>query len=149
MTYKCLECGHIFEEGEEATWEEDRGEYWGTPCTETVCGCPLCKGDYEETTPCLICGSEHLHDEMTGDICESCLTYADDFDTCIEIGEKERENVKINSLLATFFEPCEIDDILAQYIEDYHLQDEAIQRFIKSDEGWFGEQLAELIKNRT
>ena len=48
MLYKCAECEHIFEEGEEAVWYEDRGEYWGRPCRERMKGCPMCHGVYEE-----------------------------------------------------------------------------------------------------
>jgi hypothetical protein len=48
MMFKCTECGYIFEEGEEAVWYEDRGEYWGVPCRERMTGCPVCHGDYEE-----------------------------------------------------------------------------------------------------
>lgn len=44
--YICIDCGREFDDPE--VWEEDRGEFWGTPCTETVYGCPYCHGDYEE-----------------------------------------------------------------------------------------------------
>ena len=56
MTYKCLECGHIFEEGEEGHYFEN-GECWGAPYSQKIYCCPLCKGDYDVTTPCEICGS--------------------------------------------------------------------------------------------
>ena len=72
MTYMCIECGHIFEEGEEAVWEESRGEYWGTPCTETVSGCPKCKGDYQEAFECARCGEWFFEDELNDGYCESC-----------------------------------------------------------------------------
>lgn len=44
--YKCLDCGEIFEEP--TSWYEDRGEFWGAPCSEKIWGCPLCHGSYEE-----------------------------------------------------------------------------------------------------
>lgn len=44
--YKCFDCGYEFDEP--ITWQESRGEFWGAPCYETVCGCPNCKGEYEE-----------------------------------------------------------------------------------------------------
>ena len=40
--YKCTECGCIFDEEDVATWEEDMGEFWGAPCTQTMSGCPRC-----------------------------------------------------------------------------------------------------------
>lgn len=70
--YKCVECGHLFEEGEEAKWSEDRGECWGAPCYQEMSGCPACEGAYEEAYPCKMCGS---YEDVT-DIkyCEECIT---------------------------------------------------------------------------
>ena len=51
----CLDCGHVFNEDELASWEEGRGEYWGEPCSEEVSGCPQCKGDYAKTYRCNSC----------------------------------------------------------------------------------------------
>lgn len=65
--YKCLECGHLFEEGEQARWEESRGEFWGSPCSESMSGCPICKGYYEEAVKCKICG-RWVEDEY----CDDC-----------------------------------------------------------------------------
>lgn len=76
----CLDCGYIFDEDEVAVWHEGRGEYWGTPCSETVSGCPRCQGDYVETYQCAVCG-EWITDTYiklnTGDrICDQCyVTY--------------------------------------------------------------------------
>lgn len=78
MAFKCLECGHIFEDGEEARWTEAHGEQFS--------GCPLCRGEYEETKPCKHCGSEKLDDELYEGWCEDCLreqiTYDTFFDYC-------------------------------------------------------------------
>ena len=68
--YRCEQCGHLFEEGEQAKWQEDRGEFWGAPCTETVTGCPICKGDYVDIEPCKICGS-YNHDYKE-EFCDEC-----------------------------------------------------------------------------
>lgn len=38
--YICCDCDCKFEEM--GSWEEDRGEFWGTPCKETMYGCPIC-----------------------------------------------------------------------------------------------------------
>lgn len=70
--YKCVDCGHLFEDGEEAVWDEPRGEYWGWSCTESVCGCPVCHGDYEEASECKECGEWHFSDELTDGLCEKC-----------------------------------------------------------------------------
>ena len=45
--YKCTECGNLFEEGEQAAWEETHG--LDSPPYEKFSGCPVCKGGYEES----------------------------------------------------------------------------------------------------
>ena len=42
--FKCWDCGKYFNEYEEV--REDRGEFWGIPCFETVAYCPYCGGDF-------------------------------------------------------------------------------------------------------
>ena len=74
--YKCVECGAIFEEP--ATWEEDRGEFWGVSCSETMSGCPECHGDYEEAFECKECGEYFFEDELYDGLCESCQEGEDD-----------------------------------------------------------------------
>ena len=68
--YKCVDCETVFEEP--ATWEEDRGEFWGVPCTEKVSGCPKCKGDYDEVFQCQRCEEWCFEDELTDGFCEIC-----------------------------------------------------------------------------
>lgn len=46
--YRCCECGHVFEEDELVAVEEEMGEFWGRPCTQTWYYSPCCKDDYEE-----------------------------------------------------------------------------------------------------
>ena len=57
---KCKECGHLFEDGEQARWTEVHGEVWES--------CPICKGSFEEIEPCKICGSYSSGEEY----CEDC-----------------------------------------------------------------------------
>lgn len=76
--YKCVECANLFEEGEQAVWHEDRGEYWGVPCQERVTGCPVCKGDYDEVFMCENCGEWHFSDELTDGLCEACTEVKND-----------------------------------------------------------------------
>lgn len=61
--YRCDECGHLFEEGEELQYTESWGEH--------VKACPLCRGTYSEATECLICGS--YEKEPTEEYCERCV----------------------------------------------------------------------------
>lgn len=149
MWYKCLDCGHIFEEGEEKKWQECVGEFWGTPTYQTYSGCPLCRGDFEETIPCDICGSEHLENELIGGVCEECIEECRyDINTCYEIGKNDDEPIKINLFLATLFDKEEIEEILLNVL----LQREKILgkvdclKFINADKSWFAEILAEEVK---
>ena len=66
--YKCTECGHLFEEGEQATWEETHG--LDSPPYEKWSGCPVCKGGYEEVHQCKKCGDWHTDDELYEGWCE-------------------------------------------------------------------------------
>lgn len=147
MAYKCLDCGHIFEEGEQARWSESRGEYWGTHCSEHMSGCPLCKGEYEETVQCAVCGSEHLEDELNGCVCDECIDeYRKDFNSCYELSIGETTEIKINSLLASLFDVSDIEQILKEYIRE-RWQDVSCDKFIDEDKSWFGEKIAEEVKN--
>ena len=146
MSYKCLECGHIFEEGEQARRRERRGEFWGAPCLEEMSGCPLCHGDYEKTKPCKICGSEHLEDELNGGVCDECIDeYRKNFDACYELSIGETTKIEINSLLASLFEVSDIEQILKDHVRDkWH--DVDCSPFIDKDILWFGEKLAKEVK---
>lgn len=146
MAYKCLNCGHIFEEGEQACWNESRGEFWGSPCSEEMSGCPLCNGAYEKTTPCKICGSEHLEDELNGGVCNECIDeYRKNFDACYKLSIGKTTKIEINSLLASLFEVSDIEQILKEYIID-RWHDVDCSQFIDEDISWFGEKLAEEVK---
>lgn len=47
MSFKCFECGSIFDEPRAV--EESRGEFWGVPVSETMYYCPCCgSDDYDE-----------------------------------------------------------------------------------------------------
>lgn len=62
MNYRCDECGHIFEQGEEKITIQPHGE--------EMSECPLCGGSYEEVQECEICGEPLNNDERK--FCSSC-----------------------------------------------------------------------------
>lgn len=146
MAYKCYECGNIFEESEQAVWEERHG--LDTPPYEKWSGCPLCKGAYEETTRCEICGSEHLEDELNGGVCDECIEeYRYDVDMCYKIGECDTDAVELNCFLASIFDKEEIEEILLKELKEaqkYRQID--CEKFIESDRDWFAERLAEEVR---
>lgn len=145
MFYKCLDCGHIFEEGEQSYWQESRGEYWGFPCFEEMVGCPLCRGSYEKTVKCDVCGSEHLNDELNGGVCKDCIDdYRKNFDVCCAVSIEETSAVEINALLSSLFDPSDIEQILKEHIRT-NMPDVDCSVFIDRDADWFGERLAEEV----
>lgn len=146
MAYKCVECGHIFEEGEQARWEESRGEFWGMPSYETLSGCPICKGDYEETVRCSVCKSEHFEDELNGGVCDECIDeYRKNFDACYKLSLGETQEIRINELLASLFTVQDIEEILVEHIHT-KWKDVDCSAFIDMDKEWFGEKIAEEVR---
>jgi hypothetical protein len=145
MAFKCLECGHIFEDGEQVVWRETHG--LDTPPYESFSGCPLCKGAYEETRRCKICGGEFLEEELNGDlICDECIDqYREDFDTCYKIAKQDQQEVKINGLLAALFDAREIEIILLEIIKKDNSKVDC-SNYIERNKNWFVEKLVEEVK---
>lgn len=147
---KCLECGHIFEDGEQRKWKEQIGEFWGQPVYETLIGCPNCGGAYDETKACAVCGSEQLECDLYGGICVDCLKkYKNDLDTCLKLGAIDKEEIKINSLLVTMFTQAEIEEILIRELKEAEkIAPVDCSSFVYDDLEWFGESLRkEVLKN--
>lgn len=152
MAYKCLECGHIFEEGEEARWSEERGEFWGTSCSEEMIGCPLCKGEYEETAQCAVCGSHHLENELNCGVCDECIDeYKYDIDMCFAIGSQDADTIELNCFLASIYSREEIEHILFEtlkekqkYMKEFVQKD--CEKFVEDNRSWFAETLVEEVK---
>lgn len=63
MMFKCLECNHLFEEGEQREWIEPHGEH--------LSGCPICGGAYTQAKPCPLC-MEYEEVEEVG-ACKACI----------------------------------------------------------------------------
>ena len=146
MAYRCLECGHIFEEGEQARWKEHHPYGMGY-AAEKFSGSPICKGSYEETKQCKICGGEFLEDELNGGlVCDDCVEeYKRDLKTCYKIAETaSKEKIKINPLLVSAFDITEIEEILYQQLKSVGNNND-FSAFINVDKDWFAEKLAEEV----
>ena len=148
MSYICLDCGHIFEEGEQITFQENMGEHFGEKVYKKIAGCPICGGEYEESTPCSICGSEHLEEELSGGVCDECIDeYKYNIDMCYKIGSNDTDKVELNCFLASMFDKGEIEDILFEELakaNKYNAVD--CIDFINSDRYWFAEKLLEELE---
>ena len=144
--YRCKECGNLFEEGEQATWQESRGEFWGNPCTENMSGCPLCKGNYEETSKCICCGNENfLEEELENGVCNECIEkHTKDFDFCIKAGEEARENVKINGAVLSIWSADEINEILIEELKK--IKNISFEKFVQEDKFWFAEMIEKEVQ---
>lgn len=151
MSYICLDCGHIFEDGEQSTWSESRGEFWGYNCSELVSGCPICGGDYEESVSCKICGSQHLEDDLNGELCDDCIDkYQNDINMCFKVGANDTDKVELNCFLASMFDKQEIEEILFSELKEKEKYTKIdCGKFINSDRSWFAEViLNELEKEK-
>lgn len=152
MAYKCLECGHIFEEGEQAELEEKYG--LDTPPYEKWSGCPLCRGDYEEAVKCECCGAEFLEEELTDGVCEDCLeqekdTYRYNPQKCYELSKDETAKVEINYFLSCMFTERQIEEILLLNIRKASaLMPIDCSAFMDADKSWFEERIIEGVKKR-
>lgn len=140
MAYKCLDCGHIFDGDEIYSWYESHGE--------TMSGCPTCGGDYEEMIQCEICGDEYLEGELCGGVCSNCIDdYRNNFEICYSVSIGETEGVEINALLASLFDPSDIEQILKEYIRN-RMGEVDCGAFIDGDPDWFGERLAKEVNKK-
>lgn len=99
--YKCTDCGHIFEEGEQAISREAHDEIPGG-FHEDFAVCPICGGDFEETRSCKKCGGAFLDDELIGGYyCEDCLRKAltaDSFTSFGEYADKHMEESEVHTV---------------------------------------------------
>ena len=107
MMYRCCECGHLFEEGEQAVWYENQGECHGVTAMERFSGCPICKGDYEEAHQCQECGDWHSEDELYEGWCEKCLRETINYDTFFEYCEANKDEQYLDTFVMYYILNCE------------------------------------------
>jgi hypothetical protein len=149
--YKCLECGHIFED-EEAKKVEEHHPYGMGYATETFFCCPLCNGSYEETKKCKNCGGEFLEDELKDGFCEDCIEeikdeYRYNPQKCYEISKDETAKVEINYFLSCMFTEKQIEEILLLNIRKASaLMPIDCSAFMNADSSWFEDRIIEEVK---
>lgn len=116
MMFKCCECGHLFEEGEQAVWEEKHGFIDGP--FEKWSGCPLCKSDYEEVHQCKECEEWHTEDELYSGLCESCLRKTINYDTFFEYCEANKDEHYLDAFVMCYLLNC--DEVPKYPSWDFH-----------------------------
>ena len=73
MAYICVDCGHIFDEGEAAIREEHH-PYGSTTAIERIAVCSVCGGSFEEAGTCKCCGGHFYEDDLIAHYyCEECV----------------------------------------------------------------------------
>ena len=74
-------------------------------------GCD-CGGAFVEAEICPICGEYKPKD--LNKVCDYCLEDEETLETALEMGDKFKDEVEINSFLASVFTPQEIEEILTR-----------------------------------
>ena len=166
--YKCTECGHLFEEGEQAVWYDNQGECHGVTAMERFSGCPVCKGDYEEVYQCEACGDWQTEDELYDSWCEKCLRETINYDTFFEYCEANIDEQYLDTFVMCYLLYC---DEIPKYpsVEFHQLMVETYKRrvadakllgggfdfladcvrFVMDDDGYSGrENYADWLNNR-
>ena len=147
MMYRCCECGHLFEEGEQAVWYENQGECHGVTAMERFSGCPLCHGDYEEVYQCKECGDWHTEDELYGGWCENCLRESITYDTFFEYCEANKDEQYLDTFVMCEILNCEYVPTISSY--EFHdlmvrVYKDRVEQ-INCDKAVFGKTYAEII----
>lgn len=140
--YKCYECGHIFEEGE----QNYSGDGWNEPILEV---CPVCRGSFGEAKVCSRCGGRFLEDELTEGLCEDCANKAIEkysFNHITELylmASNEKEEVELNAFIASMFSPSQINELLLrELLKSDKIKKVDCSHFVKSDKNWFLEKIS-------
>lgn len=130
MMYRCESCGHLFEEGEQAVWEERHG--FDTPPYEQWDGCPVCKGGYEEVHQCKECDEWHTEDELYAGWCEKCLRETINYDTFFEYCEANKDEQYLDTFVMCEFLNCEYVPKFSSY-EFHQLMIWVYKTYIQAD----------------
>ena len=113
--FKCKDCGHLFEEGEQGVFRGGNG--WDEPEYREEF-CPVCKGEFEEAIICKCCDEWVFEEESTIGICEDCIKkYSQDFDFCEKAFSEMKESVELNKVYTWLFSEEEIEAILKNHIK--------------------------------
>lgn len=74
MWYYCLDCGHLFEDGEESEIVDVLDVIDGQPYVERRKCCPECGGDFDRAETCVKCGEVFNPDKLIGRLyCRTCF----------------------------------------------------------------------------
>ena len=132
----CNKCGKLRESSELGYAVESHGErHLDTNCS--------CGGDFIPATQCKICGKWFDDTDLNG-VCEVCLEEHETVGVALEIGDANRENVEINSFIASILNPDRINHILEKYVEEHYTDGcREVRDSLDADKSCFSEWVVE------
>lgn len=131
MAYQCLDCGNLFEEGEEVRWTESHGNNY-LPCEEFY-GCPVCRGAYTDAPTCKECGEDFKAEDLYAGFCEDCLHEAITYESFLEYAEDS--DLLVPFMFDAWFEaptPAVITERLRESMRDIYRQKTVLDQLAKS-----------------
>lgn len=154
MTYKCNECGHVFEDSEVGRYEENMGECFGVSAYQSFDCCPVCKGDFSEACVCEVCGKVCCEDELTDGVCGGCVDgyiakNKHDILRCVSLCQEndDKEAVSINAFLRSMFDEKQIEYILLrELVSASAVSPIDCTPFLSSDKEWIAQIIKEGVK---
>lgn len=135
----CNKCGKLRESSELGYAIESHGErHLDIECS--------CGGDFIPARQCKICGRWFDDTDLNG-VCEVCLEEHETVGVALEIGDANRENVEINSFIASILNPDRINHILEKWVEEHYTDhSDAVIAYLESDMSAFAEFLEDKYK---
>lgn len=144
MFFKCINCGHTMESGEEAVVVDNVEWVNGERNSEERRVCPICRSDIEEAVRCKECNNIHLEDELVNGYCDDCIElmlfrFKRDPIACFSVAKNApKEKIHINSFLESMFSEEEIEQILLrELVQSSTVMPVDCTSFIESDKAWF------------
>lgn len=148
MYFKCVNCGHTMESGEEAVIIDNVEWVNGERYVEERSVCPVCHDDIEEAVRCKECESIHFEDELVNGYCDDCLNlmlfrFKRDPIACFAVAKAApKETIHINSFLEAMFSEEEIEQLLLrELVQASIIMPVDCTPFIDGDKEWFAEEI--------
>nr|DAG65932.1 MAG TPA: rubredoxin iron binding domains containing a [Caudoviricetes sp.] len=147
--FRCLECGNIFEDGEQKRIKECMGDSCDVATYQEFDVCPCCGGDFETVVYCDKCGRIYNCDDVLNGLCKDCIAENTTVNECYKAADGEDEQIKINAFLAEALSKKEIEKVLLQYlINNSDKFKEKVKDFVNEDVYWYVERMAEINESK-
>jgi hypothetical protein len=134
----CTHCGTLVEAVDLNYVTESHGErHRNTNCK--------CGGEFVPATKCKVCG-EWFDNSVLYGVCECCLDEHETVETALIIGDANREDVGINSFIASILDHDKINAILEKYVEEHYTDGcREVVDFLEYDKSDFSDYIVEKV----